>query len=119
MATLANQGMASQMSFGQHGSMHVDATDTDCTPPSGMVFVAITSLDDATEFNDLIAEDNTKYYGTTGTDNGHSGGIGDLVTASHTWPKGITIYGRWTTIDIDAGRIVAYFGPSKSPIQTA
>ena len=118
MATLANQGVASQMAFGQHGSMHVDAADTDCTPPSGMVFVAITSLDDATEFNDLVAEDNTRYLGTTGTDNGHTGGIGDLVTASHTWPKGLTFYGRWTKLDIDAGRIIAYLGPAKSPVST-
>jgi|11_taG_2_1085331.scaffolds.fasta_scaffold30184_2 hypothetical protein len=118
MATLANQGVASQMAFGQHGSMHVDATAQECKPPSGMVFVAITSLDDATEFTNLVAEDNTRYLGTTGSNNSHDGGIGDLVTASHTWPKGLSFYGRWTSLNLDAGRIIAYLGPAKSPVST-
>ena len=42
----------------------------------------------------------------------HSQGFGGLLMdASDTIPKGCTIYGRWTEVDITAGgRIICYFG---------
>ena len=107
------------MAFGQHGSMFVNATgDVDCLPPVGMVFVAITCLA-ATTFDELVAEDNTKYFGGTGTDNSHSRGIGDLVTNTDTFPQGLTIFGRWTKFDLAGGSVIAYFGPAKSPVSTS
>jgi len=33
-----------------------------------------------------------------------------LVVDSVTFPKGVTIYGRWTEIDVASGTIVAYQG---------
>ena len=33
-----------------------------------------------------------------------------LVVDSVTFPKGCTIYGRWTEIDVNSGTIVAYQG---------
>ena len=117
MATLANQGVASQASFGQLGSTHIDRTGTDYTCPSGMVFVAVTCLEDTT-FTQLEAEDNTKYFGTDGTDQDVDG-PGDYVTTSTVFPKGLTIYGRWDTIDLASGKVVAYYGPSKQPAVTA
>jgi hypothetical protein len=113
MATLANQGMASQMALGQHGSMFVNATgDVDCLPPNGMVFVAITCLA-ATTFDELVSEDDTKYFGSTGTDNTHSRGIGDLVINTDSFPAGLTIFGRWTKFDLAGGSVIAYVGPAK------
>ena len=35
-------------------------------------------------------------------------GGGDAVDVNDTFPKGITIFGRWTEIDIAAGSIIAY-----------
>lgn len=107
------------MAFGQHGSMFVNATgDVDCVPPVGMVFVAITCLAE-TKFDELVAEDNTKYFGSTGTDNSHSRGIGDLVTDDDSFPAGLTIFGRWTKFDLDTGSVIAYLGPAKSPVSTS
>ena len=38
-------------------------------------------------------------------------GVGGLeMDASDTIPKGVTIYGRWTSINLAGGRVIAYFG---------
>ena len=39
-----------------------------------------------------------------------SGFGGDVVDASNTFPKGITIYGRWTSLDLASGSAIAYLG---------
>ena len=64
-------------------------------------FVAITMLED-TEFNALTPEDTTNGYGV-GSYNGNT-------MASETIPKGVTIFGKWTTIDLTSGLIIAYIG---------
>ena len=118
--------------FGQMGSAYTDAGDPAITPPTNKVFVAITMLAD-TVFDSsggLIAE-RTLVSGAAATDVSTQTGdiyIGteqpanDLATAttdegtggkvvdSVTFPKGVTIYGRWTEIDVNSGGIVAYIG---------
>ena len=64
-------------------------------------FVAIQCLED-TVFNALTPEDTTNGYGV-GSYNGNS-------MASETIPAGVTIYGRWTTIDLTSGLVIAYIG---------
>ena len=106
--------------LGQSGSIFADG-DADLVPPLGTVFVAITFLADSTfdaDAGGLVAEDNTKYINTV--DASHNlgdasatsieGEGGLIIDASNTFPKGITIYGRWTEIDLDAGMIIAYIG---------
>ena len=110
MATLANQGVSSQAAFGQLGSTHIDST-TAHTPPSGMVYVAVTCLED-TKFTKLEAEDNTKYFGTDSTD-GDTDGPGDQVQSTTVFPKGMTIYGRFDAITLASGKVLAYHGPAK------
>ena len=118
MATLANQGRANQMAFGQHGSTHIDGTGAH-VPPTGMVYVAITCLEDTT-FTKLEAEDPLKQFGTdTASPDPDLDGVGDTVTTSTTFPKGITIYGRFDAITLNGGKVLAYHGPSNSPVQTA
>lgn len=109
MATLANQGMSSQAAFGQLGSTHIDST-TACTPPTGMVYVAVTCLEDTT-FTKLEAEDNTKYFGTDSADD--FDGTGDQVAVTTVFPKGMTIYGRFDAITLASGKVLAYHGPAK------
>ena len=119
MATLANQGVATQASFGQLGSAFSDGEAGEYIPPAGSVVVAITCLAD-TNFDVLTPE-------TTGTCFGILAGSGvgtrgDLVAAANLFPQGITIYGRWTNVDIADnanGGIILYLGPSNSPNQTA
>lgn len=100
------------MAFGQHGSTHIDGNDLH-TPPSGMVYVAVQCLEDTT-FTQLESEDPTKYFGTdTPSPDPDTDGVGDKVTTSTTFPKGITIYGRWDKIDLTSGKVIAYHGPAK------
>ena len=113
MAKLTNQSSFNNAAFGQFGSAHLDTVDTDLTCPAGRVFVAITMLEDTT-FNQLEAVDNgttSGSFGSDGTDNDYDG-KGNYVTTGTTFPKGLTIYGEWDTIDIASGKIIAYWGPA-------
>jgi hypothetical protein len=107
--------------FGQLGSMFSETTAT-LTPPTGKVFIAITMLDD-TAFDGLVADNNGAAgleYAGTGTaahdaalnpDLGESGGGGQVVSNTITFPKGLTIYGRWTeVINNGATPIMLYIG---------
>tara|TARA_R110002020_G_scaffold163763_1_gene349930 strand:+ start:186 stop:572 length:387 start_codon:yes stop_codon:yes gene_type:complete len=128
MATLANQGVASQASFGQHGSAYLDSTNA-YTPPSGKVVVAISLTSDCTfatlrqeasTLGGTAVDESVGFFGTGGTDQRYSGGgIGDTPQTSSVFPKGLTIYGRWDSVDLNTGTCILYFGPAASPIQTA
>ena len=109
--------------FGQLGSLFNDGTAA-CTPPTGKVFVAITMLADTTFDTSagLVADNDTtaglEYAGTdtaahnvsVASETVSSGGGGVIVDVSNTFPKGITIYGRWTKINPASGLIIAYIG---------
>ena len=113
MAKLTHQSNFNSVALGQFGSAHLDTTGQDLTCPAGKVFVAITMLEDTT-FTQLEAVDNgvaSGSFGTDGTDADYDG-KGDYVTTSTTFPKGLTIYGEWDTIDIATGKILAYWGPA-------
>ena len=112
--------------FGQMGSIHAAGTeaitiigwrDSDSTPASNVnritkVFVAITFLED-TVFNSgtsgLVAETTQLFPDSTGTGTLIDADGGDVVD-SETFPKGITIYGRWTGFQLSSGRVIAYLG---------
>lgn len=110
--------------FGQMGSVFSDTTGA-ITPPTDKVFVAITMLAD-TVFNStdgLVADNDIASgleYAGTGTaahdavlspDLGESGAGGDVVDNGNTFPKGITIYGRWTKVTNNAATpIILYIG---------
>ena len=111
--------------FGQLGSLFLDASGA-ASPPTDKVFVAITMLAD-TVFDatgGLVADTtNTaiaglEYIGTDaaahnlsdGSETAISGSGGLQIDDSNTFPKGVTIYGRWTEIDLTSGMCVAYIG---------
>ena len=112
--------------FGQLGSVYTTNGQNAISPPTGKVFVAITMLAD-TVFDasgGLVADTtNTaiaglEYIGTEvaahnlsdGSETAISGSEG-LVVDTVTFPKGVTIYGRWTEIDVSSGGgIIAYIG---------
>ena len=64
-------------------------------------FIAITMIED-TVFNALTPADTTYGYGV-GAYNGNT-------MASETIPQGLTIFGRWTAIDLTSGACIAYVG---------
>jgi len=51
----------------------------------------------------------TVYFFSEGVDNAQGFG-GDTVDVSNTFPKGVTIYGRWTRMDLASGSGIAYLG---------
>jgi len=113
--------------FGQMGSVFNDTVSA-ITPPTGKVFVAITFLTDTTlDTTDGLVADNDstngiEYVGTVqGSDNAHdesvgsetvvTGGGGKPIETANTFPKGLTIYGRWTKITtVTSGQYIAYIG---------
>ena len=112
--------------FGQLGSIHAAGTeaitiiggdDTDSTPGGNTnritkVFVAITFLED-TVFDSgtegLVPADSQNFPSSTGNSTDIDADGGDVVD-SETFPKGVTIYGRWTGFKLQSGRVIAYVG---------
>jgi|TARA_E500000305_G_C3857008_1_gene158825 hypothetical protein len=90
---------AQNASMGQAGAKFI--SDTSVHTPSSGNFVAIQCIED-TVFNALTPLDTTNGYGV-GSYNGNT-------MASETIPAGVTIYGRWTTIDLTSGAVIAYIG---------
>ena len=120
--------------FGQLGSVFTTASSEEINPPTNKVFVAITMLAD-TVFDaagGLIAERILVSGATTADTSTKTGdvyigtdqpahdlaaaaettdeGTGGIVVDSVVFPKGITIYGRWTEIDVNTGSVIAYIG---------
>jgi hypothetical protein len=117
--------------FGQMGSVF-NNTVSAITPPTNKVFVAVTFLVDTTlnTTAGLAADNNTgtttatagpglEYIGsdtaahdlTVGSETVFSGGGGKAVVTATVFPKGITIYGRWTKLTtITSGQYIAYIG---------
>jgi len=105
--------------FGQLGSAYTTSSSDAIKPPTNKVFVAITMLSDTVfdSSSGLVSTEPTKYVntetaandlsaGSETTDQGSGGKVVDGVT----FPKGITIYGRWNEIDVNSGSVLAYIG---------
>ena len=98
--------------FGQLGSGHTQST-TALTPPTGKVIVAITFLDNIS-LSALVPEQvygADTYFGTGTTAN--TANNSQVVDSSVTFPKGVTIYGRFTSVTMAATNqhgIICYFG---------
>ena len=92
--------------LGQVGSIFISGVAT--VTCKGGVFIAITMLED-TVFNLLTAEELQLYPSSTGTGSDVST-TGGVITGSEVFPKGITIYGRWTAFSLTSGLVVAYRG---------
>ena len=103
---------AQNLSLGQGGSMIIDGTSNDMTPPPGCVFVAITALVNATfdAAGGLVAVDSDRYINTEAASSAGGGTNGVEMDASNSLPQGMTIYGRWTSINLAGGEIIAYVG---------
>tara|TARA_R100001244_G_scaffold131650_1_gene105253 strand:+ start:1125 stop:1487 length:363 start_codon:yes stop_codon:yes gene_type:complete len=94
--------------LGQAGSIIVSGTSA-VTCKNG-VFSVITMLEDTVFANGgLTSTDNLKYINDTvaSTDISSSNGA---VIDGETFPKGVTIYGRWTTFTLASGLVIAYRG---------
>ena len=97
--------------LGQAGCMFVD-TATAVVAPTGSAFVAITFLEDVTldATVGLVAEDSGTWANTAAAANPGDATGGLQVDVSNTFPKGVSIYGRWSEIDLATGSLIAYLG---------
>ena len=106
--------------FGQLGSAYTTASRAAIKPPTGKVFVAILMLRDTVYdgTGGLVAENENTYANTDhaagdladGSETSVEGSGGVELDASNSFPAGITIYGRYTEIDVAGGTIIAYWG---------
>ena len=72
--------------------------------------VAITMLDDCT-FNTLTP------YSETSKHAAYIGMVADTafgkqLAGTDTFPKGVTIYGRWTAVTLETGKAICYVAPA-------
>lgn len=88
---------AGNVGLGQGGCIFEDGTDA----VSGEQITAIQFVTDST-FTTLTPEDSS-FIGT-------SGGNGDAIDSSNTFPTGMVIFGRWTGFTLAEGSVVAYLG---------
>ena len=105
--------------LGQAGSVFIDASGAS-SPPTGKAFIAITFLADTVldASGGLVAENQNQYANTEAAAHNESDGSettiqgsgGLQIDASNTFPQGVSIYGRWTEIDITSGMLIAYIG---------
>jgi len=101
--------------FGQMGSGFTDE-DAAVTPPTGKVIVAMTFLEDTT-LSALVADtaqgNDAAYFSHTTAVTGNGTGAAE-TDAGTIFPKGLTIYGRWTSFTASAasttGGVIFYFG---------
>ena len=110
---------AQNIALGQGGSAYSTSSSDAIKPPSGSVFVAITMLED-TIFDasaGLVASDANGYINTDTAAHDQAAssettnyGSGGQVVDGVTFPQGMTIYGRWSEIDVLSGSIIAYIG---------
>ena len=122
--------------FGQMGSMFTDSANNALKPPTGMVFVAITFLAEThleslgTNAGGLTADTSDPNIQFVGTDvaahnltagNATAGSatvppegeLGQIIDNGNAFPAGVTIYGRWTSVEIGNGKtgaLIAYLG---------
>jgi hypothetical protein len=111
MANLTNPGNYQLAALGQLGSTLINVAASTVTPPSGKAFVAITMLADTTfdTTTGLVAADGSTWAGTATSSTGSGTGGGTLVVGQ-SFPKGLTIYGRYTSVSIATGSCIAYVG---------
>lgn len=108
--------------FGQMGSILITGT-TNAVTSNGVtgasqklngvenaVFVAIQFLEDTTfDATGLVSTKDSIYVNSAVASTGIDAD-GGAVTGAVVFPKGLTIYGRWTSILLDSGKVVAYIG---------
>jgi len=100
---------AQNVSLGQGGSIYTTAGSDAIKPPAEQEFIAITMVTDTVfdSSNGLVATDASGYVNTETAAHDLSAGSettsygsGGQVVDSVTFSAGMTIYGRWSEIDV-------------------
>ena len=99
-------GSIDAMTFGQFGSIYLKTASTTITAPTSKLITAITMLEE-TQFADLEAKDSAQSFNT---DAGGAGTGGETLTSTQVFPRGVTIYGKWKSLSLTSGSVIAYVG---------
>lgn len=110
------QGESDLIALGQLGSTFSKTGGETVQPPAGKFIRAITFLSDLS-LDALVAAGAVNSDASFNHDNDGAalvGAHGESVVDATVFPKGLTVYGKWTSVSItantDAGGIVCYFG---------
>ena len=100
---------AQNVALGQGGSILIDqdTTDQDAVCLNG-IFIAIQFIED-TVFGTLTGETSQLFVSSGQTSTIIDANAGAAATTV-TFPQGMTIFGRWTTINLASGACIAYVG---------
>ena len=100
---------AQNVALGQGGSILIDqsTTDQDAVCLNG-IFIAIQFIED-TVFGTLTGETSQLFVSSGQTSTTIDANAGAAATTV-TFPQGMTIFGRWTTINLASGSCIAYVG---------
>ena len=113
--------------LGQFGSVYLNgsASNIDLNGANANKYVgAITCMEDTT-FTALENLDGTNLANRSistvdgedeiatpwGAETNETNNFAKIITTSHTFPKGITIYGRWDNVTVNSGSCVCYVFP--------
>ena len=100
---------AQNLQLGQGRTAFLDTT-TAYAVSGGEAVIAIQIIQDA-KFETLTAQFVDFHFGDNQTDNVYTNaGCGDQLQNGTVFPAGITIYGRWTNVDLASGVVVLYLG---------
>ncbi len=96
------RNLIEDISFGAQGSAY--SVGASLTAPTGCVFVAIQMLENTT-FTTLTPATGSSSVGSASTGTG-TGGV--VIPNTQVFPKGTTLYGRYSVVDVNSGKIIAY-----------
>ena len=114
------QGDSDLIAFGQLGSSYSNTIGESIKPPTGRHIVAITFLEDL-KLDVLTAAGTINVDASFNhTDEGApldaagAASNGDAIADTTVFPKGLTVYGKWTEVSLKAAGttagIICYFG---------
>ena len=102
---------AQNASLGQMGSVFLDQSGTTVTTTKPRVVVAITALTDCS-FSALVSDITEGEGAFIGTAAASSFGGDQFDAGNHEIPKGVTIYGRWSSVSVQTTgmKCICYLG---------
>ena len=98
MNSRPNISMVDELAVGEYGTLFANTTGVQ-TPPTGYVFFRMDVISAAVF--------------TTLTSDASSAQTGDAVSTT-SFPVNFSLYGKFTTITLSSGKVVAYYKPLQS-----
>jgi len=116
---MANNTDLYNATLGQYGSSFItgDGSSVDLNGSNAtMYIIAITMLADTTFENIRTYKGQIGSISSRNEENAHIVRFGAAanatgITTSHTFPKGVTIFGKWDFVELNSGTCVCYFAP--------